>query len=89
MVRLQLHITEQQNKALRAAARRQGTSRAELIRIAIDAWLRQPAGERDSLLDLVGIAGRLGRSDASESVDTLLYGPLVRPLPVAADGDDD
>jgi Ribbon-helix-helix protein, copG family len=88
MVRLQLHISEQQDKALRAAARRQGTSRAELIRTAIDAWLREPAGDRDSLLNLVGIAGPTGRKDASESIDTVLYGPLATRLPAAAEDDE-
>lgn len=85
MVRLQLHITERQDKALRAAARRQGQSRAELIRVAIDAWLAQEKSGSDPLLSIVGSAGPAGRSDLSERADELLYGGLPEALPGAAE----
>lgn len=85
MVRLQLHITERQDKALRAASRRQGQSRAELIRVAIDAWLSQEQSGRDPLLSIIGAAGPAGRTDLSESVDALLYGQDANALPLAAE----
>jgi hypothetical protein len=88
MRRLQLHITERQDKQLRALARRQGQSRAELIRVAIDAWLNQGASSADPILGVIGSAGAAGRSDHSERVDELLYGPRPTPLPAAAETDD-
>jgi Ribbon-helix-helix protein, copG family len=88
MRRLQLHITEHQDKQLRARARKLGQSRAELIRVAIDAWLNQGSEPVDPLMRIVGCAGRAGRSDLSESVDDILYGPRAAKLPQVAETDD-
>jgi hypothetical protein len=89
MVRIQLHLNEAQDKALRAAARRRGETRAELIRRAIDVYLAQSGSEAEPLLDLIGAAGPHLRDDISEQHDAILYGagPGSR-LPLAAETDE-
>jgi hypothetical protein len=88
MVRLQLHLTTEQDRALRAAAKRRGTTRAALIRRGVDVFLAQARGARpDPLLDLVGQAGKLGDRRGSENIDKALYGsakPALR-LPRASE----
>lgn len=73
MVRIQLHLSEAQDRRLRAAARARGETRAELIRRAIDAYLAQGSSPGDALLALVAMAGPGGRPDAAEQHDDLLY----------------
>jgi Arc/MetJ-type ribon-helix-helix transcriptional regulator len=73
MLRIQLHLTEQQDRRLRALARRRGSARADLIRQGIDLLLQKEAGQDDPLLALVGAAGPAGRSDVSERHDDILY----------------
>jgi hypothetical protein len=90
MVRIQLHLNEAQDKALRAAARRRGETRAELIRRAIDVYLAQSGGQAEPLLDLIGAAGPHLRDDISENHDAILYGaPSPGRLPMAAETDDE
>lgn len=73
VIRIQLHLTEQQDRRLRALALKRGTVRAELIRRGIDLVLEDDAGGTDPLLDLVGAAGPAGRSDVSRDHDAVLY----------------
>ena len=70
---MQIHLTEAQDRKLRALARRRGTVRAELIRRGVDLLLQADTAETDSLLDLVGAAGPVGRSDISVHHDDILY----------------
>jgi hypothetical protein len=86
MVRIQLHLTEQQARRLKALARRQGRTRAELIRQGIERVLAEPDPTGDPLLELVAAAGPAGRSDLSEAHDDVLYGrELAKPLPRVAE----
>jgi hypothetical protein len=73
MVRIQLHLTERQDRLLRARARRCGATRADLIRRGIDRLLDEPDGTADPLLELIGAAGKAGRSDSSERHDEIIY----------------
>jgi hypothetical protein len=73
VIRIQLHLTEAQDRKLRALALKQGTVRAELIRRGIDLLLQHDSRETDALLDLVGAAGPAGRSDVSRNHDAILY----------------
>jgi hypothetical protein len=86
MVRIQLHLTEQQARRLQALAKRQGRTRAELIRRGIERVLAEPDPTGDPLLELVGAAGPAGRSDLSEAHDDVLYGrEPAEPLPRVAE----
>lgn len=73
MVRIQLHLTEAQDRRLRALARRRGITRAELIRRGIDLALEEDVRGHDALLDLVGAAGPAVSPDVSERHDDILY----------------
>lgn len=74
MVRIQLHLTDEQDVRLRALARKRGVTRAELIRRGIDHVLQEEdLGGHDPLLDLVGSAGVAIAPDLSERHDDVLY----------------
>jgi len=73
MIRIQLHLTERQDRLLRELARRAGSTRADLIRQGIDRLLGEQDGAADPLLELIGAAGRSGRSDSSERHDEIIY----------------
>jgi hypothetical protein len=73
MVRIQLHVTEDQARRLKALAKRKGCTRAELIRRAIERLLVENYPARDPLLELVAAAGPVGRSDRSIAHDEVLY----------------
>jgi hypothetical protein len=85
MIRIQLHITEAQNRSLRALARERGGTRADQIRRAIDLMLAQGVGKQDALLELVGALGPAQRADLSERHDELLYSTEPNPLPRGAE----
>lgn len=84
MVRIQLHLTEQQDRKLRAMARRVGLTRAELIRRGVELLLREDHGRDDALLELAGAAGPAIAPDLSERHDEVLYRPEELSLPMAA-----
>ena len=66
MTRVQILLTEEQDRRLEALARRLGTSKAALVREGVESvLLRRSAGTGDSLLALIGQAGRVGRKDIS------------------------
>jgi hypothetical protein len=85
MVRIQLHLSSEQDRKLRALARERKTTRADLIRRAIDLLLGQAQGGDDPLFALIGLAGPGARSDVSERHDDLLYSPDPQPLLQAAE----
>jgi hypothetical protein len=73
MIRIQLHLTERQDRLLREVARRSGATRAELIRRGIDRLLGDQAVGSDPLLELVGAAGTAGRRDVGDRHDDVVY----------------
>lgn len=75
MTRVQILLTEEQDRQLEQLARRLGTSKARLVREGVDVVLeRRKARTRDALFDLVGQAGRVGRKDVSVHHDRYLVG---------------
>jgi hypothetical protein len=74
MRRLQIYLDPNSDNHLRRLAAKTGKSKAELIRTGINLLLVQESGQmNDSLLDLVGIAGKGGCPDAAEHHDQYLY----------------
>ena len=73
VIRIQLHLTDDQDRKLKALARVRGQNRAELIREAIELLFREGGQVQDPLLNLIGAAGPAGRTDVSENHDKLLY----------------
>ena len=75
MTRVQILLSETQDRRLERLARRLGTSKAMLVREGVDFVLdRREARGLDSLLDLVGQAGRVGRRRVSRDHDRYLLG---------------
>jgi hypothetical protein len=73
VTRVQILLTEEQDRRLEALARRLGTSKAALVREGVESVLqRRTAGTGDSLLGLIGQAGRVGRKDISRRHDAYL-----------------
>lgn len=73
MTRVQILLTEEQDRRLERLARRLRTSKARLVREGVEAVLqRQERPTGDPLLDLVAQAGRVGRSDISRRHDAYL-----------------
>ncbi len=73
MTRVQILLTEEQDRRLEALARRLRTSKASLVREGVETVLqRRQAPTGDPLLDLVGQAGRVGRKDISRRHDAYL-----------------
>ena len=75
MVRTQVYFSEEQHRALRQAAIREGISMTALLRRMVERELgRRLASEdyaKDAVTALVGL-GRSGRSDISENHDEAL-----------------
>ena len=79
MIRIQVYLMESQDKKLESLARELGTSKAELIREGVDLILRQKiADTKDPLLELVGQAGKVGKSDLSIRHDEYLSTTRLR-----------
>lgn len=73
MTRVQILLTEEQDRRLEALARRLRTSKARLVREGVELLLqRRQTGKRDPLLELIGQAGRVGRQDTSRHHDAYL-----------------
>jgi hypothetical protein len=73
VTRVQILLTEEQDRRLEALARRLHTSKASLVREGVESVLqRRQAGTRDPLLDLIGQAGRVGRKNFSHHHDAYL-----------------
>ena len=78
MTRVQILLTGEQDRQLERLAQRLGTSKARLVREGVDFVLkRREARVQDSVLDLVGQAGRVGTRDISRNHDAYLFG--VKP----------
>lgn len=75
MIRVQVLLTEEQDRQLELLARRLRMSKTGLVREGVDAVLhRRGTQSSDALLDLVGQAGRIGRSDVARHHDAYLVG---------------
>ncbi len=75
MTRVQVLLTEEQDRQLESLARRLRTSKAALVREGVENVIRRrQAGGQDSLLALIGQAGRVGRKDLSRVHDAYLAG---------------
>lgn len=74
MKRIQLHLTDEQDRRLRAAAKREAKSRAEIIRLGIEMVLEQRSPANDPLLDLIGSIDVPTPRDVAERHDEYLYG---------------
>ena len=75
MTRVQILLTEEQDRQLESLARRLRMSKASLVREGVDAELhRKAAVTADPLLDLVAQAGVVGRTDVSRRHDAYLLG---------------
>ena len=76
MQRLQVQLTQAQADHLRATAESEGTSQAEIVRRALEAYLRRPVQAREvtvraRALELIG-AFSSGLSDVAEQHDHYL-----------------
>ena len=75
MTRVQILLTEEQDRQLEELARQLGTSKTKLVRDGVEFVLqRRKSGTRDAVLTLVGQAGRVGRTDVAEHHDSYLTG---------------
>jgi len=73
VTRVQILLSEEQDRRLEALARRLGASKSTLVREGVESVLqRREAGNFDPLLELVGQAGRIGRKDVSRRHDAYL-----------------
>lgn len=74
MTRVQVLLTEEQDRRLEQLARKRRVSKTSLVRKGVDLILRQEAKDDDEpLLKLIGQAGRTGIRDASTNHDKYLY----------------
>jgi Ribbon-helix-helix protein, copG family len=75
MVRTQVYFSEEQHRALRRAAKREGVSMTALLRRMVERELlgrtTKPDYSKDAIMAIVGL-GRSGRSDISENHDEAL-----------------
>jgi hypothetical protein len=73
MTRVQILLSEEQDRRLETLARRPGASKSALVRAGVESvLLRREAGNCDPLLELVGQAGSIGRKDVSRRHDAVL-----------------
>ena len=82
MQRLQVQLTEEQADRLRKAAESEGASQAELVRRALEAYLRRPIRAREvtvrsRALELIG-AFSSGLSDVAEDHDRYLAEAITK-----------
>ncbi|MBO8129718.1 MAG: hypothetical protein H0Z39_11085 [Peptococcaceae bacterium] len=73
LVRKQTYITQRQNAAIKKIALQKKITEADVIRQAIDAYIKPLADEQNPILELKGI-GRSGSKDGSKRHDYYLYG---------------
>jgi hypothetical protein len=73
VTRVQVLLTEEQDRRLEGLARRLRVSKAKLVREGVDFVLqREHSGTGDPVLRLIGHAGRVGRKDISRRHDAYL-----------------
>jgi hypothetical protein len=90
MQRLQVQLTEEQADHLRMTAESEGASQAEIVRRALEAYLRRPirpreAAVRTRALALIG-AFASGLPDVAENHDRYLADTILAPSE-STDGD--
>ena len=74
MTRVQILLTEDQDRRLETLAVKRRESKGKLIRSALDLLLRTESEGEEPLLSLIGQAGRSRRPDASDRHDRILAG---------------
>ena len=68
--KVQIYLEEEQDRQLRLLARARGVSKSQLIRESIDRYLQELLPpDRDPSLGIIGLAGKVGRTDLSERHD--------------------
>lgn len=73
MKRIQILLSEEQDRRLEALARRLQVSRSTLVLEGVESVLqRRQSDTPDALLELVGQAGRVGRRNVSRRHDAIL-----------------
>lgn len=73
MTRVQILLTEEQDRRLEALARRLAKSKSTLVREGVERVLQErETGVSDPLLELIGQAGRIGRKNVSRRHDAVL-----------------
>ncbi|MEW6540388.1 MAG: hypothetical protein AB1402_02075 [Bacillota bacterium] len=72
LVRKQTYISKQQDTAIKKIALQQRITEADVIRKAIDAYIKPLKDEENPLLELEGI-GKSGSRDGAERHDQYLY----------------
>lgn len=73
MTRVQVLLTEEQDRKLEALAKALRSSKARLVREGVDLVLRRKTRRgADPLLELIGRAGKVGRADISSAHDNYL-----------------
>lgn len=93
MVRMQIQLTVEQLSGLRAVAKREGISQAEVVRQALDAYVPRhasdPSAARERFRSLIG-AFHSGESDVSERHDDYLVEAILAShgMTDAVDGTD-
>jgi hypothetical protein len=74
---IQIYIEPQQNHVLEDLSRKRGVSKAEIIRLSLDQFLRELPVEEDPAMGLMGL-GRSGKKDLSEQHDKYIVGYAAR-----------
>ena len=74
---MQIYIEPQQNHVLEDLSRKRGVSKAEIIRLSLDQFLRELPVEEDPAMGLMGL-GRSGKKDLSEQHDKYIVGYAAR-----------
>jgi hypothetical protein len=74
MVRTQVYLSEEQHRALRRTAKREGLSMTALLRRIVERELSQSADSQgaEEAVMMIADLGRSGRSDISEKHDEAL-----------------
>ena len=81
MTRVQILLTEEQDRRLEALARRLGTSKAKLVREGVDFVLQhRQRRATDPIVGLIGQAGRVGHKDISRRHDAYLLAARRRGI---------
>lgn len=81
MTRVQILLTEEQDRRLKALALRLGTSKAKLVREGVEFVLQhKQGGTTDPIVGLIGQAGCVGHKDISRRHDAYLLAARRRGI---------
>ena len=79
MTRVQVLLTQEQDRELEKLARQLRRSKASLVREGVDNLLQRRRSQgKDPLLGLIGQAGQVGRKDIARRHDELLAAAELR-----------